>query len=913
MKQTTFEEFVELARRGTFVPVVKEIIADLLTPVSAFLKIAEHSDYAFLFESVEGGEQVARYSFLGKDPFLVLRARDGRTTLERSGTTTESDEAFVPALRRLMAELSVAVRAGPAALHRRRRRLHRLRRLPDLRACAQERLGRRRRPPARTTPVPTPKTMPGFMLFDTVLAFDHVKHRILIIANARITADEDLRALYQFACAKIQFLERELERGLSQAEPDERPAPEVRSNQTKEVFEAGVRTIKERIAAGDIYQAVLSQRFETDVTADPFTVYRALRHVNPSPYMYFMRMGALAIVGSSPEMLVRVEGRRVETHPIAGTRPRGTNDEEDLRLAEELKRNEKERAEHVMLVDLGRNDLGRVCEYGSVRVPQYMALERYSHVMHLVSTVDGRLAEDRDHLDALVACFPAGTVSGAPKIRAMQILSELEPTRREIYAGAVGYLDFAGNLDFCIAIRTITIRRRPRAHPGRRGNRRRLEPGGRVRRDARQGAGDAAGARHGGSGTVILLIDNYDSFTFNLAQYLGELGAPPLVRRNDELSARRCRRDAPDRIVISPGPGRPEDAGISVEVIKRFGARMPILGVCLGHQGIGIAFGGDVVRAGELMHGKTSTVHHDGAGVFRGITQPFSAGRYHSLVIAQPLPPELELAAHTEDGTVMGVRHRSLSDSRRAVSSRVRADRRGTHAAPQLPGDVMFAALIEKLQRRQDLTVEESAAAMDEIMEGRAQPAQIAGFLIALAMKGRAPLRGRRPCPHHARAVDEAVAGIPRRVRHLRHGRRSRPHLQRVDGCGTGGRGVRGEGRQARQPFGVEPVRQRGSLRSAGREHHGAAGRRRALPAGGQHRVFLRADVPSLDASCGADAEGPRRADGLQPSRPADQSCGRRPSAGRRAAAGADRARRTIARSAGLSASVGRPRRRRPR
>jgi anthranilate synthase component 1 len=290
-----------------------------------------------------------------------------------------------------------------------------------------------------------------------------VKHRILIIANARITADEDLRALYQFACAKIQFLERELERGLSQAKPGERPPLDVRSNQAREVFEDGVRTIKERIAAGDIYQAVLSQRFEADVTADPFTVYRALRHVNPSPYMYYIRMGGLAIVGSSPEMLVRVEGRRVETHPIAGTRPRGTNDEEDLRLAEELKRNEKERAEHVMLVDLGRNDLGRVCEYGSVRVPQYMALERYSHVMHLVSTVDGRLAEDCDHLDALVATFPAGTVSGAPKIRAMQILSELEPTRREIYAGAIGYLDFAGNLDFCIAIRTITIRN-GRAH-----------------------------------------------------------------------------------------------------------------------------------------------------------------------------------------------------------------------------------------------------------------------------------------------------------------------------------------------------------------------------------------------------------------------------------------------------------------
>jgi anthranilate synthase component 1 len=461
VKQTTFEEFVDLARRGTFVPVVKEIIADLLTPVSAFLKIAEHSDYAFLFESVEGGEQVARYSFLGKDPFLVLRAADGATSIERSGTTTDSEEPFIPALRRLMADLRSPFVPG----------------LPRFTGGAVGFIGYDASPvfepalqgawtaaAARRAEVdPKPEDDAGFMLFDTVLAFDHVKHRILIIANARITADEDLRALYQFACAKIQFLERELERGLSQVEQQGRPAPEIRTNQTRETFEAGVRSIKERIAAGDIYQAVLSQRFETDITADAFTVYRALRHVNPSPYMYFIRMGALAIVGSSPEMLVRVEGRKAETHPIAGTRPRGTNDDEDLRLAEELKRNEKERAEHVMLVDLGRNDLGRVCEYGSVRVPQYMALERYSHVMHLVSTVDGKLADDRDHLDALVACFPAGTVSGAPKIRAMQILSELEPTRREIYAGAVGYLDFAGNLDFCIAIRTITIRN-GRAH-----------------------------------------------------------------------------------------------------------------------------------------------------------------------------------------------------------------------------------------------------------------------------------------------------------------------------------------------------------------------------------------------------------------------------------------------------------------
>ena len=475
MKQTTFEEFRELARRGTFVPVVKEIMADLLTPVSAFLKIAEHSDYAFLFESVEGGEQVARYSFLGKDPFLVLRSRGGKTIVDRSGVTTETDEPFVPLLRKLMAEFRAPFVQG----------------LPRFTGGAvgfigydasvvfepalagawnnaawnqkeegrkEKEDGRKEKEDGREADDERETDDAGFMLFDTVLAFDHVKHRILVIANARVTADEDLSALYQFACAKIQFLERELERGLSQSHSTGGAPPEIHSNMPRETYEAGVRTIKEHIGAGDIYQAVLSHRFEADVKAEPLTVYRALRHVNPSPYMYFIRMGGLSIVGSSPEMLVRVEGQHVETHPIAGTRPRGQSDDEDLRLAEELKRNEKERAEHVMLVDLGRNDLGRVCAYGSVKVPQYMALERYSHVMHLVSTVDGKLAEDRDRLDALVACFPAGTVSGAPKIRAMQILSELEPTRRDLYAGAVGYIDFAGNLDFCIAIRTITIR-----------------------------------------------------------------------------------------------------------------------------------------------------------------------------------------------------------------------------------------------------------------------------------------------------------------------------------------------------------------------------------------------------------------------------------------------------------------------
>jgi anthranilate synthase component 1 len=444
MYMTSFEEFRELAQRGTFVPVYKEIVADLLTPVSAFLKIAEHSDYAFLLESVEGGEQVARYSFLGKDPFLILRANGGKTIVDRAGQTSESDKPFIATLRELMAGFHSPFVPG----------------LPRFTGGAVGYLGYDAAAwfePVTLQDGAGREDEAGFMLFDTVLAFDHVRHRILVIANARITGDEDLESLYQFACAKIAFVERELERPLSRAAHGGAGAIEITSNVSRDQFESMVRTAKEYIAAGDIYQVVLSQRFETPLGADPFTVYRALRHVNPSPYMYFLRLGGRSIVGSSPEMLVRVEGRNIQTHPIAGTRPRGRNEEEDVRLAEELKRNEKERAEHVMLVDLGRNDVGRVAAYGTVKVPRYMALERYSHVMHLVSVVEGKLAEEHDRLDALVACFPAGTVSGAPKVRAMEIIAELENRRRGVYAGAVGYLDFAGNLDFCITIRTVQI------------------------------------------------------------------------------------------------------------------------------------------------------------------------------------------------------------------------------------------------------------------------------------------------------------------------------------------------------------------------------------------------------------------------------------------------------------------------
>ena len=383
------------------------------------------------------------------------------------------------------------------------------------------------------------------MLFDTVLAFDHVRHRILIIANARITGDEDLESLYQFACAKIEFVERELERALSKAPRSDAAALEVTSNVSREQFEQMVRTAKEYIAAGDIYQVVLSQRFEASIDADPFTVYRALRHVNPSPYMYFLRIGGRSIVGSSPEMLVRVEGRRVETHPIAGTRPRGRNEEEDMRLAEELKRNEKERAEHVMLVDLGRNDVGRVAEYGSVRVPTYMTLERYSHVMHLVSIVEGKLDERARSAGCARRLLSGGHRVGraegagdgdhrgageptARRLRRRRGLSRLRRQSRLLHHDSHGR-DRKRAAPTCRRAPGIVADSNPAAEYE-------------ETRDKARAVIRALELAQAGL-VMILVIDNYDSFTYNLVQYLGELGADVRVRRNDQVTIGEDRGD----------------------------------------------------------------------------------------------------------------------------------------------------------------------------------------------------------------------------------------------------------------------------------------------------------------------------------------------------------------------------------
>jgi anthranilate synthase component I len=449
MLQPDFKQFSRLARESTLVPVVKSVSADLLTPVSAFLAIAETETHAFLLESAERGEQIGRYTFLGSRPYMRVKARQGTVEIERGRQCEVVQENVFQVVKRLLREHRPASVPG----------------LPPFTAGAVgyfaydvvrqlEKIGEHAKDDLALPDA-------ELMFFDRLLAFDHLRHQIHIVATADVARESPRRA-YDRALRDIATLEGKLASGLTPAlwnKSDQEKAGKlkVHAGTRREAFLRSVERCKEYIAAGDIFQVVLSQRLDFTPEVAPFDLYRSLRQVNPSPYLYFLRMGDTHILGSSPEMLVRVTGRRLEYRPIAGTHPRGRDEAEDLRLEQQMRTDEKERAEHVMLVDLGRNDLGRVSDYGSVKVKDLMYVERYSHVMHLVSALEGTLRKDLDALDAFAACFPAGTLSGAPKVRAMQIIEELEPTRRGIYGGSVLYADFAGNLDSCIGIRTLLM------------------------------------------------------------------------------------------------------------------------------------------------------------------------------------------------------------------------------------------------------------------------------------------------------------------------------------------------------------------------------------------------------------------------------------------------------------------------
>jgi anthranilate synthase component 1 len=448
----SLEEFIAKAEQGNLIPVYREILADMETPVSAFTKI-DDGGYSYLLESVEGGEKWARYCFLGARPSIILRSKGRRVELIKQGRP-ESFETDNPlqVLKELMARYRPVRVAG----------------LPRFFGGAVGYIGYdmvrffERLPDGCVDDLGLPDAV--FIFTDTILIFDNVNLTIKVVSNVHLDGDLSPEKAYEQATERIDALIARLRRPIRDyavlgGEEPGRPAPQqVSSNMSQAQYMAAVERAKEYIQAGDILQVVLAQRFTVRTNSPAFDIYRALRSINPSPYMFYLKLDDLAVIGSSPEVLVRVEEGGVEVRPIAGTRGRGMTEAEDKRLEKELVNDEKERAEHLMLVDLGRNDVGRVAEVGSVEVSEFMVVERYSHVMHLVSNVKGRLGKGKDAFEVLQACFPAGTVSGAPKIRAMEIIDELEPTRRGPYAGAVGYFSFSGNLDTCITIRTILVK-----------------------------------------------------------------------------------------------------------------------------------------------------------------------------------------------------------------------------------------------------------------------------------------------------------------------------------------------------------------------------------------------------------------------------------------------------------------------
>ncbi len=437
MYHPTLEEVKKLKPEGNLVPIYRELVADLETPVSAFLKV-NRGGYSFLLESVEGGERLARYSFIGTEPYRVM--------------TTKREDRIDP-LPQIAQELNkyrvVTVSGLPRFIGGAVGYLsyETVTRFEDL-------------PSPDADPLGLPESL--FMLVDTMLIFDHATHKIKVLSHARL--DGDIEAAYQKAVDRIDDLVDRLRQPLSPSQSNKATHQHANSymlssNFSRDGFEQSVLKIKQYITGGEAIQVVLSQRLAKPTAVAPFEIYRALRTINPSPYMFFLDFKEFHIIGASPEILVRVEDGMVMTRPLAGTRPRGKTPDEDNRLEQELKSDEKERAEHIMLVDLGRNDIGRVSQPGTVEVSELMDVERYSHVMHLVTHVQGRLRSDMNAFDALRACFPAGTVAGAPKIRAMEIIAELEPEKRGAYAGAVGYFSFSGNMDMAIAIRTMVVKK----------------------------------------------------------------------------------------------------------------------------------------------------------------------------------------------------------------------------------------------------------------------------------------------------------------------------------------------------------------------------------------------------------------------------------------------------------------------
>jgi anthranilate synthase component 1 len=450
MHKPDLDTFKNLAEEAELVPVYREIVADLDTPLTIYAKVASQDSHAFLFESLEGGEKWGRYSFIGIDPLLTFTSFQEHMEIRRGDTIETRTGNPLQELRNLLGSFKA----------------HQAESLPRFFGGLVGYLGYdmvkfMESLPDTHTPLDLPDS--SFMVPRTVLIHDNFKQKLVIVNCVELKEGDDPAELYHKACSQIDEVAARLKQPMPYGfveSPSRDHEHEFTSNMDEASFKEMVQTAKEYILAGDIIQVVLSQRFHTETDLSPFALYRALRHINPSPYLFYLQLGNVIQIGSSPEILVRLENNEIELRPIAGTRHRGETEPEDRALEEELLADPKERAEHLMLVDLGRNDAGRVAKPGSVEVRDLLVVERYSHVMHIVSGVHGLLADGRDQFDVMSACFPAGTVSGAPKIRAMEIIEELEPERRGPYAGAVGYFGFSGNMDFCITIRTFVMRDR---------------------------------------------------------------------------------------------------------------------------------------------------------------------------------------------------------------------------------------------------------------------------------------------------------------------------------------------------------------------------------------------------------------------------------------------------------------------
>jgi len=455
MMTPSLEQVITLSSQFNLIPVVKRLLSDMETPIRVFQRYAQR-DRAFLLESVEGGVQWARYSFIGTDPFLMVSGKQGRIVLEKNGVEEIMNGKPVEELKALL----------------RSYRSPKLEEMPPFTGGAIGFFGYDLLQYYENLPAHAVDDLHmddiRFMFCDSIIVFDHVKQQILLVGNVHVKdgdTDLDIAREYEAVSRKLEDIAEQLQEQGPRENVNRHSIPQdvelgdIKSNMTKEQYISNVEQAKEYIRAGDIFQVVLSQRFHIETEVSPLHVYRVLRTLNPSPYMYYLKMDDEIIVGTSPEALVKVNEGRVETRPIAGTRPRGISESEDRALAEELLADEKERAEHLMLVDLGRNDLGRVSKFGTVKCDSFMEIEKYSHVMHIVSNVTGQLDEDKDFFDAFLSCLPAGTVSGAPKLRAMQIIAELEKEARGAYAGAIGYLGFSGNMDSCITIRTLIFRK----------------------------------------------------------------------------------------------------------------------------------------------------------------------------------------------------------------------------------------------------------------------------------------------------------------------------------------------------------------------------------------------------------------------------------------------------------------------